>query len=467
MDQTRFARGEGSASIAGLLGAWLSTLEPRELPKDVIDKAKACFVDFLSGALTIGTAERAPFALAAVGAGRHDGSATVIGSRYRLAPADSAFVNTTSAASTSRSDTHAATAIHPGMTVIPAVLAISEERGASGLRLLGGIVVAYEIMCRLAEALVTPAVSARFRPTGITGAAGAAAGAAFALGLDSARARDAIAIAAQLLSGLNEWAQAGTTDHVHHSAFASRNAVTAALLAEGGASGPERIFEGRSGLLAAFDAASRADALTHGLGDHFSILDISHKSAPACMYAQTPVQVAQALVRANRVDPTRIDRVEISTCQMGIEYPGCAATGPIREYQAAKQSIPFSVASVLTHGGVHDSNWTNFTDPAVNALSRRCALIAGEAFTRDFPARNGASVRVITASGDVLFAEQADLRNLTFAEIADRFRSVAEPTIGPTAAAEVLEMVEALEDVRDLGRMTARLRTSWGLNSRA
>ncbi|MBV9562082.1 MAG: MmgE/PrpD family protein, partial [Bradyrhizobium sp.] len=96
--------------------------------------------------------------------------------------------------------------------------------------------------------------------------------------------------------GLNEWTNAETSEIAFHSGFAARNGVDCALLGELGARAAPSVLEGKAGFLAGFGAHERANRLTDNLRDNYRILEIVHKPAPACIFVQSPTQVALSLV---------------------------------------------------------------------------------------------------------------------------------------------------------------------------
>jgi hypothetical protein len=204
-------------------------------PADVVDKANLCLVDFLSAALTFESSPEARIGLAALGEATADGhGAAVFVSPVRVPVPTAAYLTSAVAAATGRTDTHVASSSHPGMVVVPALLALSEQVDVPGRRLLSALVVGYEVMCRLGVTLITPDVATMFRPTGLIGPVAAAAACAHLLSLDRKATRDALSIAANAAGGLNEWARSGTPEHVLHSAVAARAGVESALLARHG-----------------------------------------------------------------------------------------------------------------------------------------------------------------------------------------------------------------------------------------
>jgi 2-methylcitrate dehydratase PrpD len=132
----------------------------------------------------------------------------VLTSGCRAYAADAAFVGAIACAATDRSDTHLPTATHPGIIVIPDLIAALQDRGGSGEDLGRGIVIGYEVMGRIARAVMSPALASVFRPTAVAAPVAAAVAVAAALRLEERAIVVAGSLAAQTAIGFNEWARA-------------------------------------------------------------------------------------------------------------------------------------------------------------------------------------------------------------------------------------------------------------------
>jgi len=450
---------DATDTALGQFAAFTAGLKPESLPPEVVEKAKACLLDSLSAAVTFGAHPRARAALAAVSHDEPGHACRILGTLHRAAAADAAFVNGVATAATGRMDTHPAPASHPGTVVVPAVLAAAEQARCDGLTLIAALVAGYEVMCRLGETVMTPTLAETFRPTSLAGPTGAAFGAARALGLAPGQVVNAGSLAAQTSMGLNEWAHAGTNEGAFHSGFAARNGVTAALLGGAGAVAAPSVLEGRSGLLAAFGRRAAA-GLTAGLGEGFAILSILHKPAPACVYVQTPVQLAEQLCLEDPPELDSIEAITIYVCHAAATYPGCDNAGPIPTQQAARMSLQYSVASVLVAGGIRDGNWSDRPDSRAVELAGRSRVVVEDAFTAAFPTHQSAAIELHCRGRSPRRLEQVDLRSLTWPELERRFLLAAEPVIGRSQALAVVEGTKRLETLDTVGALTRLLATA-------
>ena len=223
--------------------------------------------------------------------------ATLWGTSQRADPEAAGFANGVAVRYLDFNDTYLSLEpLHPSDVIAP-LLALAEARTMAPRELMAGIAVAYEIGVGLCDA-------GSLRAHGWDHvnyiAVGVAAGAGRMLGLDAARIEHAISIATvphaamrQTRAGeLSMWKGAAAAN-------ASRNALTGALLAEAGMTGPFHPFDGEMGFIVqllggeAFRDAPLA-AMREGAPPS-RILDTYVKCWPVEYHAQSAVDAALQL----------------------------------------------------------------------------------------------------------------------------------------------------------------------------
>jgi 2-methylcitrate dehydratase PrpD len=112
------------------------------LPKNVIDQVKLCFLDFL-GVTIRGSKTKSAYAVNKII--KKDNESTIIGHKVATA-LDTSLANGIAAHSLDLDDGHRIAQLHPGACVIPAALALCEAENKGGKELIASIVVGYEIM---------------------------------------------------------------------------------------------------------------------------------------------------------------------------------------------------------------------------------------------------------------------------------------------------------------------------------
>ncbi|MDJ0388718.1 MmgE/PrpD family protein [Roseomonas sp. E05] len=435
-----------SAALARrLAGAALGAVPPASAAPAV----GLCLLDLFACAFEARdtTPSRAARRLAAA----EPGGATIIGEARRAAPGAAAFANAVAGHGLVREDMHAAAVSHLGVVVLPTLLALAQHRPVGGPDFIAAAAVGYEVGAAIGRALVNPAFSRQWRPTGWTGPLAAVAAGSRLLGLSPEQTASAFALAANTAGGLNEWPRDGGDEMFFHPGFAARNGLAALALAAAGAEGSATALEGSAGLFAAAGAAPPAD-LPLFAGAAAEVELVFRKALPLCNFAQTPAQAALHLrQQLGALDPAAITGITVRASEAAVRYPGCDSAGPFVRVLQAKMSIPFCVAAALLHGAVEERHFALPAPPELLRLAALVQLEADAAATAAFPARQGAEVIVTLQDGRQLAAGLPDLQPADAAMVQRRFRDAAAAALGASRAAQLAEALVALPAVADIG----------------
>lgn len=183
------------------MATWIAEA-PRAWSENALRRAEAAFVDtvacMLVGADDV-AARRVRAATAPWGMGV--GAATIFGTPERQAAPWAALANGTAAHALDYDDVLEIANAHVSAVLVPAILALGEERQASGEACLDALIVGVEIMARLGEAMNMTHYFLGWHTTLTLGSIAAAASAARLLELDAARASAAISAATSMASG--------------------------------------------------------------------------------------------------------------------------------------------------------------------------------------------------------------------------------------------------------------------------
>lgn len=445
-----------NSTVSRSLARYVRELRFEDLPADVVERAKLCVLDAI--ACCFG-GQHLPWSRAAVGTvqafeGRPE--ATVWFEGFRAPASEAAFANGVMAHSMLYEDMHLQGVAHPGPVVVPTTLAVAERATASGKELLAAVVCGYEVLCRLATALLTPAFRERcFRPTGVAGPIAAAAIAGKLGGLSEDELVNAIGVAGSCSAGINEWAWGGGTDMYYHIGFAARNGIVAAMLAQRGLLGATTILEGRAGLLHAFAAdAGRVELVTAGLGSDFEIRRAYFKPAPTCGFLLELIQLAQRLIGDRRFRADEIARVWIGQHPPGKLHPGSDWRGPFATPLQAQMSNQYTLAAILLGRGVTMDQYTRYDDPAVLGLAQKIEVELDPESSALFPASALVKLRIELADGTVLEGRQEGLRYPTEDEVVAKFDGLAAAAIGRDRARALREAIWALDDGAEAADVT-------------
>ena len=366
-------------SSASMLGAFVADLKLATVPEDVVEKARCALLHNLSVAAAGGILAPVAAQWAATRIGGTGARALISG--LKLAPADAAFANGCLTHARAQDDVYFPGLTHVGATTIPAVLALAEQRGSTLGEVLLAIVAGYEVAGAVSTPTAQQTTGFGFRATGIYGVFGAAAACGKLLGLDAAKAANAIAIAASFSAGTNQAWVDGSQEWQFEVGQAARSGLEAALLAEAGGVGATQAFEGTSGFYAAF--ARDADAgrnLATPLGTTWFTRAVTFKPYPVCAILQAPVVEATKL-HAELAGASFVT-ASIRLSPPEAHYPGTEGYAPFDDPGSALMSASYCLAVALTEGTVIASDLFRSDENGLRDSSHRIDVIADESLGR-------------------------------------------------------------------------------------
>jgi 2-methylcitrate dehydratase PrpD len=432
----------------------VNALRYEQLPAEAVQKVKTALFDMLSCAFE---AQDLPWSQQAITvANRSRGDAHIIGVQHRVPVSEAAFVNAILGHGLVREDMHTGSVSHLGVVVLPALLALAESGKVSGKDFILAAVCGYETGCSVGRAVMDQENVRQYRPTGITGPIGAAVAGSRLVGLSEDAAVSALGFAANTTVGLNEWPYSGGDEMFFHVGFAARNAVTSVELAQLGARASETSLDGTAGLFSALHRTDRMNDVTLFTRPRLEILDVYHKPAPACNYAQTATQLAQALACQDGVRSSDVTGIQIKATAAAVGYPGCDYPGPFTKTLQAKMSIHFCAAAALSRGVIEEANYRNLADPEINRLAGITTIEIDPALTAAYPAQQGAAMTVTLRNGETRTRHLSDVVPATPDQIRARFRVAAEKVLGAEATRPAEDFIDSLDQQEEAGAL-ARL----------
>ncbi len=329
-------------------------------------------------------------------------SSSIIGGD-RTTAAMAGFANGTAAHAFELDDVHEESISHPGAVVVPAVLALAEELGASGADALEAVVVGYEAMGRAGIAVGPAAHLLRgFHPTSMCGVFGAAAAAGRLLGLSAPQLRDALGIAATLASGTMEFASSGGQTKRLHAGRAAEGGVMAARLAAGGFEGPADGLAGTYGFCRVFSDDPRVELLTDELGSRWMLDEITVKPWAACSDIHPLIQATLELRAAHGLRPDMVERIEATAPTKAAVHNSGDGTASV---MAAQYSGPWNIAAALAADPADPATYgaERIADPVLVELQSKVVAIAADArWDATYARKMGGSVRITLRDGRVL-----------------------------------------------------------------
>jgi 2-methylcitrate dehydratase PrpD len=450
--------------------AFLHRLQPRDLPGEVLDRARYFLLDYLSVAIR-GSREAPAKAVQrmiqkAIPSTPENRRATVLGTPLKTLPSFAAFANGASSHGIEQDDTHSGGSIHLGTTMYSVALALAETcDGVTSDALLAAVVAGYEAAARIAMAVQPQQQYALgFHPTQTCGVFGATVTACKLLQLSEEQTLHAAGIAGSMSAGSMEFLAEGAWTKKIHPGLAAQNGIHAALLAAEGFSGPAHILEGRDGFLHAYSRDAIAERLTANLGKTYEILHTAVKPHSCCRYMQGPIDAVLDIVRQETFQPERIRNIEIAVLNAGW---GIVAEPREQKYNPqsvvdAQFSMPFgaAVAAVRGAAGLDQFTLEQIFSPEVRAMMQKVTLVKDplieETYPREWPAR--VTIETTDEQRHERFVRypKGDPENpLTWDEMAAKFHALAGAVLPKERCDEIIAQVASPEGPANVARLCA------------
>jgi 2-methylcitrate dehydratase PrpD len=323
-----------------------------------------------------------------------EGAATVVGSTRCWPSSTAAFLNACAVAADQLQDGHRLARGHPASHVVPAVLALAEERDLEGRDVLSAVLAGYEAGVRIGRAMGGTPDGVHDIGTWGQVAVSAAVARLLAPG-DAGAARRALELSAGavLLTDATTVFAGRTGSHVFLGASVQLGtslgtAAVAGLEPEPGS------LDRHLGAVAARDWDPGLLRAGPGWGEH-EVLGGYVKAHPTCAHLHG-VNDAVADLLDQGVRGRDVQEVEVRAAAGAASF-GAMADGEL----AARFSVPTSVAVALVAGRLDETTLTDdvVTDPDVVDLARRVRVVHDPLLDAGYPGGRPARIRVALRDG--------------------------------------------------------------------
>ena len=450
-----------AAGATDALVDFASALTHESLDAEVRHYARRLLLDTVGVMIAGAPGDVASRAEAVMASVRGEGKIPVPGRARRADLLDAAFLGGTAAHGIELDDGFRQGSVHPGCTVVPAVLSLGWQMGVSGKALIAAIVAGYEIPIAIARACHPDLRQRGFHPTGACAVFGAAIATAKLRDMTRQQMSDAMGIAASSAAGLFAFVNGGADIKRLHAGHASREGLQAALLAEQGVQGPPAVIESRDGFMQAFAFGRIDKARPITLPPPYGITDCYIKPYACCRHIQPAVEALIGLANDEKIAADEVSRIDVETYRIAAEH---AHTG-WDDYASAQLSFPYLINLALRQRGIKMKYFSDEMrrDPAADKVAGMLHVSAPPDIDRLYPQLRPARVTLTTARGT--FTRQADealgsrIVPLDDAGLKAKFDELVEPVLGAARAAALRDKlwdIEGAADVRPIVELAAQ-----------
>ena len=447
------------------LAAFVAATRFDALPASTVAAAKLVLLDTL-GAIVAGSAMPENGALARLAAGRSpSGGATLLGHRGKADAFWAALTNATAGVALEVDEGSRLGGGHPAIHVVPGALAVAEQGRLDGRRLLERVVAGYEVGSRIGGATT---VRANVHSHGTWGTISTAVAVA-KLGAAPARTVRAAMNLAASMSPANTWTPAldGATIRNLYPGRSAFQGILAVELERCGFTGlgdaPSDVYT--TILAERFEpelAGAGIEELTRaaGGGRGYRIEQYYFKLHACCRFNHFALDAVMALRSAYRLSGDDVQKVEIVTIPFAVRMGAPAPASSL----AARFSIPWAVAAGLVLGRTDPPAFDSqaLGDERIRALAQRVEIRTNSDMTPRRADAPTAHVRLVLRDGKTLERTTSVVRGDALSpvprdEITAKFVSLAGPILGEVSARKIIDVVENVDALDDVGSLTAML----------
>ena len=388
-------------TTAKQLAEFITTSEFDSFPAEVQHQARRCLMDTV-GVILAGSryADSGKFVRSYAEKVKEEKVATVIGTSFKRSASTACLANGVMAHALELDDGSKHATYHPGSSIVPTVLALAQQHGISGERILEAIILGYEVSLRIGTAVNPSHYLRGFHPTGTIATFGTAAAASKILGLNAEQVCNALGLAGSLASGINQYEVDGSVVKHLHPGNAARNGIMAAELAREGFTGPEGVIDGRLGFCHCFADEYELESITRDLGTEYAFLQIYFKPYCSCRYVHFAIEAALNILDEKPLDWEDVKEVKIRTHKNGKQ---CSDIPEFQTPLHARLSIQYGIASILVRGtaGLMDYTEEKIRDERVCSLARKMVLEVDPEIQKVYPNPRSMVVEITDEAGNV------------------------------------------------------------------
>lgn len=443
-------------SVLHTLGKYVAGTSYDDLSPKAIECARVRLLDYLGTAFhASGAAPWEPLIKLFRQSGQKE-ECTVISQGIKLSCAAAAMVNTYP----HMSDGSRLAGGHPAWIAMPSALAAAERQSqktpVSGKDLILAIVLSYEIMLRIGQAIYPAVHKKGFQATTVRGPLGAAVAASKLFDFDADTTTHAMSIAASMGGGL-EAAASPWQLYCFQIGRANESGILAALAAESGIKGNEMLLE--EGFLGTFGHFPDAEEIVADLNAPSAIENTYIKIHFGCRHAHPAMDACLDLMRQNNLTWQEIGNVSITSYPTAFAFCHQNNACTLSE---AYYDMKILAALVIVYGNQAMRNFRDdiLNNEAIQTIAKLITLQSDPELEKNFPQMTPALAEITTKDGriftirrDIARGEPED--TLTAAEIEEKFYLLTYRALDNNARKALMHFINKLPEHDSLTELFA------------
>jgi 2-methylcitrate dehydratase PrpD len=422
--------------------------------------ARRAIVDTIGVALAGSSADYIDGLARVLDADGQRGPASCIGRAGAFSVLHAALINGTAAHALDFDDCSTVMLGHPSAPVVPAILALAQQRKADGRAIIEAYLTGVEVETRLARGVMPHHYDKGWHPTATLGVFGAAAASARILGFDDELFANTLAVAVSMASGIKS--NFGSPVKPMHVGQAAHNGVLAALTVAKGMTANHDAFDHNYGFFNVFNGSGNfaPEKVLEGWGDTLEVLEpgIVVKQHPCCGSAHSAIDAALS-IRATHgpLDAGSVSKIETWTHERRLAHTNRSVP---RTGLDARFSVQFLTAKAIAAGCLRLSDFEDagFMTADVETL---LPLVVSQAHREEDQYLG--RVRVTLKNGGVLEGTASTALGrgpgnpMSDAELAAKFVDCARTRHDEETANDLFAEIMNIDQVKDVSGIMYRI----------
>jgi 2-methylcitrate dehydratase PrpD len=438
-----------NALNASIVSEFVVNLKYDELPKEVVQMAKRCFLDFLGVALGSDGLPAVNSGMGLLDALGRSEDTTIIGQKTKASLIGTIWVNSLLGSALDLEDGYYPSVGHPASVVFPVTLGLAEREHASPEEFISASVVGYEV-CARSGALMTRTYRDKPRGSGGSSVYGASAAAARLLRLDQKHVEIALGIAGSYMSSVPV-----LRSHRHEAMikggipWGTVVGVVSAFLGQQGFTSPPATLQDPFCTLD--DESARVVLQT--LGRNYEMLNVYFKRYPSCRWTHAALDATLAILQKHSIQQSSIRSILVETFQEALALNNYRP----KSLEGLQFSLPYTIALSIVEGefGVQQMSLQLLNNRSIQEMADRVKVIVDPTLNQMFPKRRPARVTITTVDGHSFTKEILEIHgepgsNFAVEGVQDKFFQLVSGRFDKQRADKIYEIVDHLETLPSL-----------------
>lgn len=391
------------------LAEYACQLRFEDIPEAVVEKQVLHILDGIGNGLYGAATDFGEKARSIAANARALPAARVWGSGLRTSVEIASGVNACFANINELEDAHHRTKFKPNTILVPAVLTMADVVGSSGADVIAAIVAGTEVGIRVGEGVhsASDAYKRGWLGTGALGPLATAASLANLLHLSSSESAHALALGANMPTGI--WASGLAPAKRAMIGRAASNGVAAVDMARGGiTAGPEVLAPGWGSLGDVLSGVTDSPMLTDRLGHYWKTSEVGLEWYPTKGALHSSIDAILQIYSRHQIDSADIVAVRVGTARSIVDNPALREYPP-EDLWSAQHSLRYCLAVTLLEKACSSDQFRTslLGAPAVNAMANRITVEEEPVATELYPKTKTAVVEIVLHDGQT-FSERVD-----------------------------------------------------------